>query len=349
MTGTPSRALHISLFLVGMLATSTVIRHFDALPFWSSSRQKAAFLAVAFDQVDTLFLGSSRVHRGIIPEVFDHEMQTLGHPCASFNLGLAGSRMHDAQRLLNWVLEQKPRRLQRVFIELHSYDQSIREGQWMSNLMTETHAPSTLAPRLRSIALSKVSVAAKLTTVAYTLAHTVVNALRIGQGARILDDCSRRWSGRSPRHFHIIADRGFTPLDPANETRDYRRRQHDAWVSDPERAASMLDYKRKDLIPDRTHGGFDHEACRAQIATLRDAGIELVYVLMPSYSVHFLGRDGVEDIKDEVKVISFEDPDRHAALYEFELWFDRSHLVKQGAQIFSAELARTYAASLPGK
>ena len=336
--------LHISLFVAGLAGTAAWLVSVDRLPFWSYTRPQAHALAVGIDLVDTVFLGSSRVMRGISPALFDARMAALGRPSLSYNFGVAGTRTHDYERQLDWLLEQRPKNLKRIVLEASTYRQTIRPGQWMKDLSVETHEAASLPSRLSSVLADNSDFADKAQVAGFVLAHTLVNGLRIGQGPRILDDWCRRWDGRAPSRFALDADRGFAPLSAEHPPSPIRGEQHRAWVANPQIAASMLWHKRHRDLPEEFRGGFDHWGCQRQIARLKAAGIQLIYVVMPSHSIHFHGRDGLDEHDDEVSILSFEDPDAYPDLYRFEQWFDSTHLGEAGAEHFSALLADAVAA-----
>ena len=339
--------LHTTLFVVGLGGTAAWLLSVDRLPFWSYTRPQAHALAVGIDEVDTVFLGSSRVMRGVSPALFDARMAALGRPSLSYNFGVAGTRAHDFERQIEWILEQRPKKLRRIVLEASTYRQPIRDGQWMKDLSVETHEAASLPSRLSSILAEDADLEQKLEVTGYVLAHTLVNALRVGQGPRILDDWCRRWSGQAPSRFVPDADRGFAPLSAEAPPSPNRAEQHRAWAANPKLAETLLWHKRRHGLPEAYRGGFDHWSCERQIARLEEAGIELVYVVMPSHTIHFYGRDGLDEHADEVAILSFEDPDAYPELYRFENWFDETHLGEAGAERFSLLLADAVAALPP--
>jgi len=334
-----SKLTHIFLFLLGLVATAWALVSIDKMPFWTFSRQKACNLAIGIHECDTIFIGSSRVQRGISPEIFDARMAELGQPALSFNFGMAGTLVHDFERQIDWILEQNPGKLERIIVEAGTYEQRIRSGQWMRNLVVEAHEPTSLRSRLSSVIAMRRPLWEKVQVTGYVLAHTLTNSLRIGQGPRILDDWCHRWTGRGFRRFGILPGRGFMPITMENAPNDIRRRQHQKWVANPKWAATMLDRKRSGGLPAEYRGGFDHVTCRRQIARLKEAGIELIYVVMPTYRNGFAGRDGLDDVANEVRIVRFDDPDAFPELYGFENWFDAGHMSLSGAELFSARLA----------
>lgn len=338
--------LHTVLFLSSLGATAAWLVSVDRLPFWSYARPQAHTLSVGIHEVDTIFLGSSRVMRGVSPAVFDARMTALGQPSLSYNFGVAGTRMHDCERQIEWILNQRPKKLKRVVLEASTFKQSIRPGQWMKDLTIETHEAVSLPSRISSVLTMNEPFETKAKITGYVLAHTLVNALRIGQGPRILEDWSRYASGHLPSRTQLHPNRGFSPLSAERPPSPLRGEQHRRWIAKPELAAQLLNYKREHGLPEKFRGGFDAWSSRRLIKRMAEAGVELIYVVMPSHTIHFYGRDGLDELEREVAIFSFEDPDAFPELYRFENWFDETHLGAAGAMRFSAALADAVA-SLP--
>jgi len=70
------------------------------------------------DEFDTVFIGSSRIHHQIAPAIFDRVMREAGHPTRSFNFGINGMFPPESGYVLERLLNEKPRHLKWVFIEL---------------------------------------------------------------------------------------------------------------------------------------------------------------------------------------------------------------------------------------
>lgn len=336
--------IHTAIFLVGLLGAAAAIRHFDDLPFWDFCRHKVTHLSRELASYDTLFVGSSRFHSSIIPAEFDARMAALGLESHSFNLGLRGLRMHDFQVLLDWVVAQKPRQLKRVIIELYTYDQYLRDGSWMTGVQVEVHSPQVLMSRLASNAMSHHDFVERMDINTFILAHTTVNMFRIGQAGRIVRDVVRRSVGAKLSPGAEIAAEGFEELSVEAAPKN-RVRQHREWQSDLAGATKMLEARKQNLCPDWMKGGFNLEAFRRQVVQLEAAGIEVAYVVMPQLSYGFYGRDGVVDAKKLATVIEIDSPNDNADLYQFDLWFDSNHLLKQGAELVSRRVAEKYAAA----
>jgi hypothetical protein len=332
-----SWVLHVSLFLAGMTFIVVNLHDVEPLPFWSWSRNKVNWIQEHGEEYDTLFFGSSRMHYGLRPDVFDARMAELGTPTKSFNFALSGLRMHDAAHMLDWVVAHKPSSLKRAVIELHSFEQSIRGDQWFSDQDLEMHAPDVFWTRMQSVAISNTPMIDKAKQAQYVLMHSASNALRLGQGGRITQDwLAKANGGRLPKAYDV-ADRGWQSV--ASVQLPHMVKEHEEFPSMREHFERQLSWKALKAPMPFLDGGFNAAAIRRQASMLRAAGIEPIYVVMPTYSNDFFGRDGVADIAKEVRVLELDDPAPNRPLYDWSDYYDASHLNAEGASLFSRYLA----------
>lgn len=341
-----NRLLHTMLFLLGLLVTASAIRQLEPLPFWSGASTKFEFLARHLGDYDTVFVGSSRIHRGIVPARFDRRMDELGVPTRSFNLGLAGARPHDFEAMVAWLVEQRSPQLRRVFIELYAYEQGSRDGNWLTEFDVEMHQFPFLAGRLRSLVIDRHALATKGANFGFLVAHAATNLLRLGQGVRIAQATIARWCEAVPSSPRPLPDRGFDPLTPATASAS-RLAQHEQWLAAPAQAEKMLGWKRGPGLSaylELGRGSFNVAAFRRQTALLRAAGIEPVYLVMPVYSNSFFGREVLRELGAEATILVLDDPATCSEIFRFEYWFDSDHLLPAGAEVFSALLAERIAA-----
>ena len=92
------------------------------------------------DAYDVVFLGSSRVQRGIHPADFDARMDELGRPVRSFNFGIGGIRFPETVYWADWILAQRPERLRWFFIELQPVEHWIQpKVGWRSKRFLNWH------------------------------------------------------------------------------------------------------------------------------------------------------------------------------------------------------------------
>lgn len=338
------RTLHVWLFLLGMGATAYGLHSVDRLPFWGWSRSKMAMATAPGFDCDTIFLGSSRMFRALRPELFDARMAELGQPCKSYNLALAGLRRHDVAWIGHWLASQRPAAVRRVVIELHSYDQFIRSGQWMTDQEIEMHPPCMLPDRLGSLWVSPRGWEQRANQVGYALVHTLANTLRLGQGPRILDDLLAEARGAIRPKVFVPRNRGWEEFGDVRLEHVLRDRKH--FLYNPADHEAIVREMIARPIPKHLFGGFNADSLRAEAHAWRAIDIEPIFVIMPTVCRDFYGRDGVTGVTPELRILELDNPVANRALYDLELFFDASHYDVRGAEVFSRELA-TRLAALP--
>ncbi len=77
--------------------------------------------------INTLFLGSSRIANGIVPEVFDEEVAKLSGPAIkSFNLAIPGVANGENYRLIHRICQEKQfDNIRYIFLEIGSINYSV--------------------------------------------------------------------------------------------------------------------------------------------------------------------------------------------------------------------------------
>jgi hypothetical protein len=333
--------LHTCLFGLGMAGVAAGLGRLDTIPFWSWSIDKIQHLRSRPADYDTVFLGSSRIHYGLQPEVFDAAMREQGTSTRSFNAALSGLRTHDTLRLGEWLLAEPPPSLRRLIVELHDFDQSIRGEQWLSDQELEMHPPSLLACRLQSLWVSRQPAGQRLGQLGYLLLHTLGNALHVGQGPRIVADRLAIAQGRTPQRGRPVANGGWSAVDAVQLP--HMVAQHEAFVRSPEVFEERLRNRIAEPIPDWSRGGFRADAIAAFAALAASRGIETVFVVMPTMTTDFRGRDQVQELHGKARVLAFDNPLQHRSIYDPAHFHDPSHLSTAGAAWFSRRLAANLA------
>src|ERR1700736_109154 len=83
------------------------------------------FVAAHADEIDTLFIGSSRVYHGLNPRVFDQATTAGGLPTHSYNFGVDGMSAPESFYVMDQILASKPRNLRWVFLEFDDLQVTI--------------------------------------------------------------------------------------------------------------------------------------------------------------------------------------------------------------------------------
>ncbi|MFM1872775.1 MAG: hypothetical protein RL398_2197 [Planctomycetota bacterium] len=329
---------HLAPFLVGLFATGAWVRSLEVMPFWSWSRAKLDHLRRQGDAYDTVFLGSSRMHYGIEPSTFDAATAEVGRPTKSFNAALSGMRMHDTLLMGEWLLSNKPANVNHLVVELHGFEQSIRGEQWLTDQDFEMHSPEVLGMRLRSLWVSRQPASQRIPQFGYVLIHTLCNALRVGQGVRILNDRAALTKGWSMPGAGPVKDAGWEAIERA--ALPHQRQYHDEFTATQRPFEAAVATRLAEPIPEWARGGWRADVILVFAERATAAGVATTFVVMPSVGTDFLGRDEVDSLRGKVRLLEFDFPLTNRSMYEPEYYYDPSHLTTEGARTFSRKLAK---------
>jgi hypothetical protein len=302
------------------------------------------------DAYDGLFFGSSRMYRGIVPEVFDERLAQREHALRSYNLGMRAMLPHETNELLRRVLAEQPERLKFVVLELADWAPR-RENDFAARTVAWHDLPETVAA-MRTRWLEDQSLGTRLQDVRLQFLQWGSRATALGLGAerarlwfteqtrpRKLDKqraeydealaTSLAWRGHAP-----FSDREYAEGPTARHHRELQKKRYEF----AEHVEVLHELNATDASTER----FNLAALEDQIAMVRAAGVEIVYVTPPSFEelpvLHSLARQG-----HVPNFLPFDDPLEYPDFYDLDKRFDLRHLDDKGARQFSRVLANTFA------
>lgn len=329
------------LFLLFCLSLSAGSRLFDSgLPAPPFIRSKLEHLEKNRDHYDVLFIGSSRVYRGVVPNVFDSTMKRLGHATWSFNLAMLAMRPHEANAYLRDVLARQPSRISWVLIELADWTPVIVPSNRFTERAIHWHDPLESLSVLRSSILLQAPLVDRLRTLIDHLLHWGAHATNLGRGPKFLRTSLA--TAEPSAAEGVLARRGFDPFTPAEYKGGLtgaRRREF----------LASLDQYRDDLgrlaATNEAPASLAHynvTALVAQAEFIRRAGAEPIYLIPPTADptpeLFKLHQEGAIE-----SLLAFNDPVAYPELYRVDHRFDRRHLNTAGARAFSVLLAHRFA------
>lgn len=109
--------INVAIFAAAALTCGEFIRRRLPFPPVPTVQPKVEWLRVHGDEYDTFFVGSSRIYRHIVPQLFDELMAARGEPTRSFNLGFDGMRPPEDSYVLEQVLAHRTKPLKYVIVE----------------------------------------------------------------------------------------------------------------------------------------------------------------------------------------------------------------------------------------
>jgi len=339
----PSLARSFAVFAVFALSfTGAVLALRRVLPEAASlsSDTKLAEFARRKDEVDAIFVGSSRTYRGFVPELFDELMAAQGHPLESFNFGVLGNRATESLELLRKVARLEPARLKWIFVDPEPLSMLIDERNADTRRVIDWHDPRTTLDVVRLVRASNIDPERERAELWKHWNAFVYNALNVGAGASLMDELFDRVPPAEER------DELLGPL------RDGYRAQQESVVERaaaghagaravaanwPKKAEALkeLTVPKAELAPEK-RVFFDRiEAVGSEL------GAEVLFVIQPTnlprtelLRAHAHGH--VEHL------LHFGDPAAYPGLYALERRYDMGHANHAGAELFTTLLAREF-------
>lgn len=326
-------------------------------------------------EFDTVFVGSSHVHRGFVPEEFDRLLAAGGLECRSFNFGIQLPHLIEARHLIQEVLASG--NVERVFLEYQSlvpqvdpenafiprslywhdgpgtalaverclaWGRALGDGFGFAEDRSEVHSIFVLAERFAVPPCWRAS--------GEHVEHFLVNALLIGRGKDVVKGLLGREHGQTAR---VGASQGYLSLEEEladlagrGEANAYARRRA-TFLAELERYSEEVAALEREpevfgdqewMNPELLRVD-DLELLQRIAAEVQERGVQFVLVVMPSQSCNRAFEERlVEDLG--ARVLRYNRPDLYPELYAPENRFDAGHLSGQGALLFTRILAREY-------
>ncbi len=278
------------------------------------------------DEFNVIFIGSSRIRHGIVPEQFDEAAAKSGFRAHSFNLGYSGMWPPESYYYLRQVLALHPKKLRWVFIELMDYRFGQAEGEAPTMRSLYWHDVPHTVMAWRMVAESQLPFTEKVELFATHTKQFAQNMTNSGRGAERLEQ--RYFPVKKKIDTSWIARRGFDP-EPTTE-----------WSE-----AAKVEYQRQIALfqqprpQKRMRPGLLAEARKLAWELKRD-DVRPIFLVPPTVRV--------EEHFDEVSlepgpVFAFDDPARFPRLYLPESHYDPGHLNEAGAREFCDMLGEQFA------
>jgi hypothetical protein len=281
---------------------------------------KLAALEAQREQVDALFLGSSRVYHGFSPQVFDVAMVENGHSAQSFNLALDGMNFPETDYVLRRALEIGLPKLRVVILEVSPLETTIPAAFRATQRMEYWHDWRHTRPILAWLLERR-----DYSGAAYHLRLLAQNYAGSGRATRRLDTWLNPHT--RPKESHA-ADDGYAPVN--------RRISEKEAAQFHTQIAGISGAPREDR-----HDRQIQQTIDDAVAAIRSAGAKAILVTMPASR---RWPKIYDPSTSNIPILEYDDPARFPELYRPEDRSDAAHLNATGAETFSKVLARDIAA-----
>ncbi len=321
-----------SVFGVSLLTASTGLRRLHARPLPFEVRLKIDDFARQGPVYNTLFFGSSRIYRHVIPAVFDQEVQkqAQGMMANSYNFAFDGMRPPESFYYARKILAQSPP-LKWVFIELCPFHTPLNEQNAQGERTVGWHDLSNTMLIIRQL-LSEKSREGKISTINFHLQSLLIRSVNLSGGVDLL----RRLQGIESGTLRIPAEwrghRGYAvnksaPIEGAKLSK----------------FEAALDRTKTPAFSPRPLPPLMREPLISLINEVRSRGATPIFVVPPTiYPAENLASLRAQGM--DAEMISLSDPVRFPELYVATERADYDHLIGDGPRVFTLALAREFAA-----
>lgn len=338
-----------ALFFLAFALVATLLRLGAGLPALGPLGDKLRYFAAHKDQYDVLFIGSSRIYRGVIPRRFDAALAAHGTPVRSFNFGIDSMAPHEANAVLRRLLALAPARLRWVVVEVGPWEGTLRPANRFKRRAVFWHDGVETRAVLRSTWGQEASFTAKADLLATHLLHFAARASGAGRGPDLL----RAWLPARPRRHAFAAEdadevgdeddalaagqgyRDFSPSAYGEPTTHPARRHFQQQVETYRAVVARLAAANR---APATMAAHDLEALQRQARAIRRAGAEPFFLVpptpRPTPDLYHLAA-----AQPALSILLFNDPATYPELFRVDQRFDLEHLTRQGAERFSTLLA----------
>lgn len=286
--------------------------------------EKLAYFAARKDEYDTLFIGSSRTFRQLLPSLFDPAMAAAGQPTRSFNFGLDGMFSPEDAYVAERILALRPARLRRVFLEISGFntdftaqpEETRRALHWHDVYRTKLICQDILPAGN----LQKLINLARWQKAWKHLRLCLVRGLNLGEATRFADG----WRGVPPSAPQwVIGEHGDGAV-PYNEETPFPGENREAFDRDMKTlAAGKASVRPLPPAPLQSLSG--------TIKRMRALGIEPVLFIAPMAVTRINTPAG----QVSAPILDFSDPNRWPTLFDPAHRYDRAHLNAPGSRVFT--------------
>ncbi len=308
-------------------------------------RAKFEYVRAHKDEIDAIYVGSSRMMRAIDPRVVDAELAAHGLPWNTFNFGADGMFGFESDFVLREILALEPARLKTVFFEAATWypgfdepgstnPESLRCAFW--------HSPTATRHVLESVRRLDAPLSTRLDLYRVHLAAFGKKMSNFGQGPRVLANAlgTDRDAISADVPVDLVAEtRGYQPLELLTDRVHTEGR--DVFLSAIENYKKLITKIPAENARGTSLETYNAPALADQYRAAESHGVELVQVVLPARSgsplFDELARAGLVP-----ELLHFNRPDAYPELYEVEHHYDMGHLNRAGAAVFSRLLVRAY-------
>jgi len=341
---TPFRS-RLGLFLVGVgafLVAGLAVRALIPPP-WFEVTAKLRDIERQAGEIDAVFIGNSRIYRGIVPTAFDARLAEHGIELHSYNLGGPGMGPWESDHTLDYLLAIDGLHLRYLFLQVGSFGARLEDEERDTRRGVAWHTPRHTFWVLRAALREKgFTTSERLRALGEHTGYFLRWLTSYGMAL----DAWRHWSGADADEVSemlqlVARQRGYVPLgvyEPNTGRRDRFLEGLDTFAERMKRGLKR--HRRQDRARPFEHD--NPEPLAAQIRRLEAAGVQPIFIVEPQWGVGFR----FESLLDSgliPNLINMDDPQRYPNLFRVDRHYDKGHLNQLGSNELSVALADEFA------
>lgn len=332
--------LYILLCLGSFLLTAHGVKQFVPWPEAGDLQAKVAYFEEHKDEYDALFFGSSKVFRAIIPQLLEERLAEQGISMRSFNFGCPGMYTFEADYLLKEVLALQPKNLEYVFLEWVNWNPRIKPEDAYTMRTVHWHSTEQTLYVLKSLFASSRPLLMKLDMAIEHVGHWIWKQFSYGRGLEAAALLLTPYV--TPVDVQYLAEQdGYIALEDERDDPGILKRRN-YFVSQQQNYLNMVRNLRQNNRRRGTAAGIHEEALARQIALIRAAGAEPIFIDIPGEletpaPVPMLQQEGIRT------AFGFNRLRAYPQFFLPENHFDSNHLSREGAEIYTKILAEALA------
>jgi hypothetical protein len=334
--------LLLAIFLVSLAIAAAVIGRIAPYSGVPMVKEKWEHWRRHKDEFDTVFIGTSRTYRGIMPRLFDELTAAAGVPTHSFNFGIDGMHAPEDAFVAEQLLADPPKNLRHVFLEIGVFaddfagndPDTVRTVYWHDWQRTRLCVRAMLWPKKKRVKWKQWFRAEGDDPSDASVASTHLRlffsrSLNLGRGSTAWTKFALQRGGL--REDVLGPDRdGFRAmkgngLKPGHDHDEYMARYAER-QREPAKVGPMNRYGDESLL--RT------------VARVRAVGAKPYVLLAPTTS----GLRGRPSQQDSLPIFDFCDLAAYPELFVPEHRTDVAHLTAAGADLFTRRVAEKFVA-----
>ena len=334
---------YLFLFAVGFGVMATLVRPRIPWPTEYGLQAKWEYFSRNHEQYDAVFLGTSRVFRGIDTPLFDEELAKHGVELSTFNFGVAGMRAFEQDFVLQQLLALESERLRYVFIEGGPWSPRFKHpALTFSSRSVFWHTPAQTQKVLDSALRLDGPWSERLRLAATHFELFLRKFSSYGQGRTLAKEVFRD-GPEEEKYERTLAflgrQKGYQSADQ-HTGRSIMQGREELLVAGPARDAYL---ERIGRLPAEREQRVDPErlprrGVRSQRELAARHGVTLVYVVQPGDEAETQQLQLHEEGESE-RLLDYNRPDRYPDLFALENRYDEKHLNQRGAEAFTRTLA----------